>query len=179
MGEDPTASTVDGNALRAVFAGVPSAISVITIGSEHDRYGATIGSLISLSLAPPLLAFGVKCGSGLLSRLSIGARFGVNVLAADQELTARGFAASGRDRFEGTRWCHDSGTPRIDGSAAWLVSEVAARHIAGDHEIVVGLVRLAERAQRSALLFAEQDFYSFMPKPAGCWPVTANREQAL
>lgn len=179
MSGDAAAGTVDGSALRAIFAGVPSAISVITIGSEHERYGATIGSLISLSLDPPLLAFGVKCGSGLLSRLSIGARFGVNVLAADQEFTARGFAASGRDRFEGTLWCHDSGTPRIDGSAAWLVSEVAARHVAGDHEIVVGLVRLAERAQRSALLFAEQAFHSFVPKPADCWPATANPERAL
>lgn len=166
IAEDTASGSVDSSALRIVFAGVPSPVAVITTGSRPDRYGATIGSLISLSLDPPLLAFAAKRGSNLLAHLPIGACFGVNVLAADQERVAKDFAAGGRDRFERTLWCHDNGVPRIDGCAGWLVSEVAARHVAGDHEIIVGHVVVAELAHRPALLFAENGFHPFVAAPA-------------
>lgn len=157
-----TPNVVDGSALRTVFAGVPSAVAVVTVGGHSERYGATIGSLISLSLDPPLLGFAVRRGSGLLARLSFGARFGVSVLAAGQERTATNFAASEPDRFAQTVWCDDNGIARIDGSVAWLRAEVSARYVAGDHEIVVGLVTAAERESRAALLFAEHGFHTFV-----------------
>ncbi|RXT27242.1 hypothetical protein B5U98_00010 [Bosea sp. Tri-39] len=114
-----------------------------------------------------MLAFAAKRGSSLLAHLPIGACFGVNLLAADQERVARDFAAGGRDRFERTLWCHDNGVPRIVGSAAWLVSEVAARHLAGDHEFIGGHVVVAKREHRPPLLFAEHRFHAFVATSIG------------
>lgn len=156
-----TQAAIDKETFRSTFAAVPGPVSIITVGSRAERYGATVGSLFSLSLEPPLIGFALKRESGLLSHLSLGTRFGVSVLAAGQEEAARDFAESKRDRFQRTPWCEESGVPRIDDGLAWFVGEVVARHGAGDHEVVVGLVTIAERSMRQALLFAERRFHVF------------------
>lgn len=161
-----TPTAIDKETLRSTFAVVPGPVSIITVGNRTERYGATVGSLISLSLEPPLIGFAMKRGSGLLMRLSLGTRFGVSVLAAGQEEAAHDFAESERDRFERTPWCEESGVPRIDDALAWFAGDVVARHEAGDHEIVVGLVTIAERSLRQALLFAERRFHAFSSHPA-------------
>lgn len=155
---------VDGDTMRSVFAIVPSPVAVITVGSQNERYGATIGSLMSLSLDPPLIGFSMRRGSGLLQRLPTGARFGVSVLGGEQETTARDFAGNNLDRFARTRWCEEDDVPRIDEAAAWLVAEVSDRHVVGDHEIVVGFVTTAEAGKGRPLLFAERHFHAFAPQ---------------
>ena len=155
---------VDGDTMRSVFAIVPSPVAVITVGSQNERYGATVGSLVSLSLDPPLIGFSMKRRSGLLERLPTGTRFGVSILAGEQKATAEDFAANDRDRFSRTQWCEERGVPRIDEAAAWLVAEVSDRHVVGDHEIVVGFVTTAEAGMGRPLLFAERHFHAFAPQ---------------
>ncbi len=167
---DTTPAMIDKETLRSTFAAVPTPVSIVTVGNGEKRYGATVGTLISLSLEPPLIGFSLKKGSGLLARLDPGIHFGITVLSAGQEQAALDFAKNERDRFERTPWCEERGVPRIDNGLAWFAGHVVARHEAGDHEIVVGLVNLAERSSRQALLFAERCFHDFHLQPA-------NREQ--
>ena len=51
------AAVVTGDELRAVMRRVPAGIAVVTLEAGGQRVGVTVGSLVSLSLEPPLVAW--------------------------------------------------------------------------------------------------------------------------
>ena len=96
----------------------------------------------SVSLRPALVAFCVASSSSTWPRLRPAATFCVNILAEDQEVLSRAFAAHGSDRFEGVGWRPASaGAPILAGVRAWIDCTIQPEHEAGDHLIVVGEVR--------------------------------------
>jgi len=117
----------------------PAPVAVVT---GRDRAGAplglTVSSFTSISLDPPLALISVALASVTWRRIAATGRFGVNLLAADQEQLARRFAAP-VTRFEGVA-CEPSptGVPILVEAYAAAELAIFARHEAGDHEIVVG-----------------------------------------
>src|SRR5918998_5445303 len=85
---------VSGDELRSVMRSVPSGICVVTIELEGQRVGLTVGSLVSLSLDPPLVGFALGRQAQLHELLRGAGEFGVSMLRGDQEAVAQHFARS-------------------------------------------------------------------------------------
>ena len=111
---------------------------------EDVAVGLAIGSFFSVSLEPPLVGFCVAKyvdRRGPTSRPS--GRFGISVLAEDQTETSGRFASKVEDKFEGVTWEPSpvTGSPFIHGAVSHIDCELDAVHEAGDHFVVLGLVR--------------------------------------
>jgi flavin reductase (DIM6/NTAB) family NADH-FMN oxidoreductase RutF len=151
--------TVD---LRAVMRSFPSGICVVTIEQEGQRTGLTVGSLVSISLDPPLVGFALGRQAQLHELLLGAGEFGVSLLRGDQAAVAQHFARSvppialwtGIDLREDF-----DGPPLLVQALGWLRCRVAAEHPAGDHTFVVGEVVWAEVGSRDpALVYVRQGY---------------------
>jgi len=69
-------------------------------------------------------------------------RFGVNVLAAEQEHLAGLFASKvpEKEKLESARHTFVGGVPIIDGALAWAVCDLRDLIAGGDHTIAIGEV---------------------------------------
>lgn len=161
-------STAD--AFKAIFAHMPTAVAVITVGRAEGRYGATVGSLNALSLDPPLLMFAMKQGSGLLERLAANTTIGINLLTDSQEAIARRFAVPGIDRFEDTRWCEEHALPRIDDTLGWMTARVRDLLPLGDHVLLTAAILHGETAERLPLMYWKRAFHRLGPLESAADP---------
>ncbi len=132
---------VDNQWFRAVLGHVPTAVTVVTgLDADGQPVGFSCGSFFSVSLDPPLVGFCVALTSTSWPRF-VRNGFCVNVLADDQRLLSRKFAASGSDKFAGVAWQPGtSGRPQLTKALAWIDCTTADIHRAGDHMIVIGSV---------------------------------------
>jgi flavin reductase (DIM6/NTAB) family NADH-FMN oxidoreductase RutF len=150
--------TVTGDDLRDAMRRFPAGIAVVTVETEGGELGITVGSLVSLSLEPPLVGISIGRSSTLHSPLRETSRFVVNLLAADQAAIAQHFARSAPPI---ALW---SGIPKrapglIDGALAWLECRVVGEHPAGDHTIFVGEVLAVELGRPGpALVYLEGEY---------------------
>ncbi|HEY8725286.1 MAG TPA: flavin reductase family protein, partial [Gaiellaceae bacterium] len=48
-----------GDELREVMRRFPAPVAVVTTGVDGERFGLTVGSLVSLSLDPPLVGISI------------------------------------------------------------------------------------------------------------------------
>ena len=75
---------MSGEELRALMSGVPSSVAVITVDANGQRLGLTVGSLVALSLEPPLVAIAVSRQSAMHELLREAGGFAVSIIAAGQ-----------------------------------------------------------------------------------------------
>lgn len=162
------------DALKDLFAHIPTSVAVVTVGGRAGAYGLTVGTLNTLSLEPPLVMFAVNAASRLLPRLHTGAAIGINLLAADQTDIARQFAAAAIDRFDGIRWCEDYALPRIDDAMAWIPARVQQRVRLGDHTVITASVESGETSQSLPLLHWRRAFHAPSPIVAADNPAIPN-----
>ncbi len=135
-----------GDELRAVMRRFPSGVSVLTVDVDGDRIGMTIGSLVSLSLDPPLV--GVSIGRELAAHELIrhAGGYAVSILGARHEHLAERFAHrrppialwDGIGVREGRR------APLLEDAVGWLECGLVAEHATGDHTFFVGAVESAQ-----------------------------------
>lgn len=159
---------VDGVSFRRVLARFPTGVVVVTGVVDGEAVGMAVGSFMSLSLDPPLVAFGVDHRSSTWPRLRTAGVFCVNVLSEAQQALCRVFATSGADRFRGVDWVPThTGSPVIHGGLAWIDCELDTEHRAGDHDLVIGHVRdLGIRDDGPGpLLFYGREFGGFRTVP--------------
>src|SRR6266550_6551975 len=81
-----------GDELRSVMRLFPAGVCVVGADAHGDRIAATIGSLISLSLEPPLVGISVGKDLALHELLRTAGAFGVSILRGDQAQVASQFA---------------------------------------------------------------------------------------
>src|SRR6266542_870540 len=81
-----------GDALTALMRGFPAGVAVVTVDLEGERLGLTIGSLVSLSLEPPLVGVSIAREAAMHELLHRAGGFAVSLLAAGQEDVAQHFA---------------------------------------------------------------------------------------
>src|ERR671936_1180381 len=81
-----------GDDLRALMRRFPAGVAVATVDVEGERAGLTVGSLVSLSLEPPLVGISVSRQAALHELLRRAGAFAVSLLAAGQEPLAQLFA---------------------------------------------------------------------------------------
>jgi flavin reductase (DIM6/NTAB) family NADH-FMN oxidoreductase RutF len=124
--------------LRRVFGAFPSGVTAIAAIVDGRPAGLAASSFASVSLDPPLVSVCVAHSSTTWPVLRQAERFGVSVLAHDQEYAGRRLSARGVDRFATLDWrVTDDGAVLLGGAAAWLDCSVEQEVRAGDHDIVV------------------------------------------
>ena len=142
----------------------PSGICVVTIELEGQRVGLTVGSLVSLSLEPPLVGFALGRQAQLHELLRGAGEFGISLLRGEQEAVAQHFARSvppialwaDIDLREDAE-----GPPLLSGALGWLRCRVEAEHPAGDHTFFVGEVVWTEIGRPGpALVYVRHDYSS-------------------
>ena len=134
---------VSGAALREAMSRFPTGVSVVTArDAAGEVYGTTANALTSVSLDPPLLLVCLAHTSRTLEVLLESGAFGVNLLAADGEAVARGFARpSAVEAWDGVD--HDAGpcgSPLFSAAHAAIECEIHEVYTAGTHAIVLGRV---------------------------------------
>lgn len=151
-------SQVDTSAFLEALASVCAPVSVITCYQMAGPHGTTVTAFSSLSLEPPLVLVSLDRRSDLLAMMKQSRRFGVNVLAHDQQRLAVAFSRKGRNKFHGIEWSLEDGLPRLKGAGCWLACECQRFVCAGDHVLAIGLVGHAETIPTRPLLYRNRAF---------------------
>lgn len=137
------ADAPDALTFRNVMGRYPTGVSLIAgMGEQGEPLGMVVGTLTSVSLDPPLVAFMPSKTSSSWAKMQHLGRVCINVLAADQEGLCRTFASkSVEDKWAGVGWYPaPSGAPVVEGSVAWIDCEIEEVLERGDHYIVLARV---------------------------------------
>jgi flavin reductase (DIM6/NTAB) family NADH-FMN oxidoreductase RutF len=123
----------------------PAGVSVVTVDLDGERLGLTLGTLVSLSLDPPLVGFAIRKDAAIHELLRRAGEFGVSLLAAGQEAVAQHFARGVPPigLWQGVDVLDEPGPPLLAGAVGWLRGRVLAEHPAGSHTFFVGEVERA------------------------------------
>jgi flavin reductase (DIM6/NTAB) family NADH-FMN oxidoreductase RutF len=143
---------------RDLMAAVCAPVTVVTTADGDGPHGSTVSAFASLSLSPPLVTVALDRRSVLLARILATGRLGVNVLGADDDEIALGFARTGADRFADVPWTLAQGLPRLDCAAGWAVCELEQVVPGGDHLLLIGLVVHAETRPAAPLVYGHRIF---------------------
>jgi flavin reductase (DIM6/NTAB) family NADH-FMN oxidoreductase RutF/DNA-binding IclR family transcriptional regulator len=160
------AETIDSKWYRQVLGQYPTGVCLIAATqTDGTPIGMIVGSFTSVSLDPPLVAFFPDRGSGSWAKLSECRHFCVNILSAEQEEACRKLASRAPDKFAAIGYdLSPLGSPIIRGVVAWIDCELHRIERAGDHFIVLGLVRGLEIAAGGLpLLFFQGGYGKFAP----------------
>ncbi len=142
----------------------PAGLAVLTVDVEGERVGLTVGSLVSLSLEPPLVGVAVSRQAAMHELLRGANAFGFSLLAADQAVAAQHFARGVPPiaMWHGIGWRPgETGAPLIDDALGWLECRLDAEHATGDHTFFVGeVVALTRGRVAPPLVYADQRYQS-------------------
>jgi flavin reductase (DIM6/NTAB) family NADH-FMN oxidoreductase RutF len=137
--------------LRTVMGKFATGVTVVSTIHRDTIHGMTANAFLSVSLRPPLVLVSLgRCRmSEMLPRTG---RYGVSVLASDQEDLAAHFAGQRvAEREPGFVWRND--LPLLDGALAHVSCRVVDVHPAGDHVLWIGEVEHLEHQEGEPLLF--------------------------
>ena len=81
-----------GDDLHDLMTRFPHGVVVVTVSANDQRLGLTVGSLVSLSLDPPLVGFAVSRSAAMHELLREAGGCAISVLAAGQDWLAQHFA---------------------------------------------------------------------------------------
>ena len=151
---------VDPADFRRALGQFAAGVTVVTTRDGKGRpLGLTVTAFSSVSLEPPLVLICVDHRSETHAGFRQDGRFGVSILAEEQEALSRRFAGGGPAKFEGLELEKGaSGVPLIPGALAHLECRVMATHAAGDHTIYVGEVLSAQARPGRPLLYHDRDY---------------------
>ena len=154
-------------AFRDTLGRFASGVVVVTGLDAAGPAGLTCQSFFAVSLDPPLIAVSPSLKSASWRRISATGAFAVSVLAAHQRELCLTFGQGGReDKFASAGWePAPSGAPWIAEAVAWLDCAITAVHPAGDHWLVLGLVRDLAVGDGDPLLFHRGGFGTFAGFP--------------
>ncbi|GAA1019446.1 flavin oxidoreductase [Acrocarpospora pleiomorpha] len=159
---------VSGELFRSVFRHHPAGVTVVTFESPGGPVGFTATSVVSVSLAPPLLSFAIAHTSSSLEALSQADTALVHWLEVGHSHLATRFARSAGERFSDPEsWTPlPSGEPLLRGVGTWARCRLAERFQAGDHTIVIGLVVEAQAngaADNAPLVYVDGRYHEISP----------------
>jgi flavin reductase (DIM6/NTAB) family NADH-FMN oxidoreductase RutF len=153
--------------IRATLGRFCTGVTVVTTADSQGAavHAMTANAFTSVSLDPALVLVSIDHRARMHQLLPATGRYGVSVLAADQERIALHFA--GRplaDHGELFEWT--AGVPFVRGAIAHVGCSLDACHPAGDHTLYLGRVgHLASRVG-NPLLFHLGAFGQIAPEEA-------------
>jgi flavin reductase (DIM6/NTAB) family NADH-FMN oxidoreductase RutF len=111
---------------------------VITADAGHGPAALTATSVISVSLAPPLLVFSLSAMSSSTATLRAAKTAVVHLLTVDELELAKLCATSGVDRFaDCSTWSRlPTGEPFFHSAPVWIRGKVVGEMVAGDSAVI-------------------------------------------
>ncbi|WP_420112524.1 flavin reductase family protein [Pseudactinotalea sp.] len=131
--------------LRRTMSRLVSGVSVVTARAGRHDVAATVSSLVSASLEPPVVLFTVHRDSRLREAVEVGERWAASILGGEGGAAARWLSDPGRPLLdqlvrvphrEGER----SGAAILEVATAWLEARTQWVVEAGTHDVVAGEV---------------------------------------
>jgi flavin reductase (DIM6/NTAB) family NADH-FMN oxidoreductase RutF len=151
---------------RKALGSFATGVTVITVDYEGEVHGMTANAFTSVSLDPQLVLVCVDLRTRTHTHLHAKKRFGVNVLAANQQRISEYYASPSRDhdkaesladaRFDRTQ----HGTPVLHGALAYLECRLHTTQDAGDHTIFIAEVEDVVVRQGEPLLYFRGQYRS-------------------
>jgi flavin reductase (DIM6/NTAB) family NADH-FMN oxidoreductase RutF len=136
---------LDAARFRQTMGQLATGVTVITARTAEGGLGMTASSVSSLSLEPPLLLVCVGHEAAIHDVLLHAERFGVSVLAEDQEPLARRFADRARQHLSPAELeLSPGGVPILAGALARVECRLHRHVTAGDHSIVIGALEWSD-----------------------------------
>lgn len=153
-----------GDELREVMRRFPAPVAVVTTElDDGERFGLTVGSLVSLSLVPQLVGISIGKDSSSHEPIRRAGGWAASLLAGTQRDVAQHFARSGIppvalwigvDVRDGARG------PLVESALGWLECRTVAEHEAGDHTVFIGEVESIELGRAGeGLVYRGGDFH--------------------
>jgi flavin reductase (DIM6/NTAB) family NADH-FMN oxidoreductase RutF len=146
------ARAIDTRQFRNALGRFASGVTVRTAQDQDQMHGMTANAFVSVSLDPPLVLVSLDNRSNMHRILPSVRRFGISVLAEDQEPLSNHFAGRKVPGLH-VRLVHRNGLPLIGGAVAYFVAEVLDIHPAGDHTLYISRVEHFEAGEGHPLLF--------------------------
>jgi len=154
---------VEPDELRTLLGRIPTGVSVVTVDAGGQQLGLTIGSLVSLSLEPPLVGFAVSRDAAMHELLREAGGCAISLLAAGQDWLAQHFARGvppiamwhGIATEPGA-----SGAPLLVGALGWLECSLRDDVEYGTHTFFVCDVGRAELGQDAPALLRVRGAYA-------------------
>ncbi|MGW5641019.1 flavin reductase family protein [Streptomyces sp. NPDC003832] len=130
----------DADRFRQVLSSVPNGVAVVTAIDDGEPVGITMASLIMVSTEPLQVGFLPGVSSKTFTRIRQSGAFCVNVLTEGQENISNTFARPGNDKFAGLQWrpAPSTGSPLLEGVAAWIDCRITTVYEPGNHFIAIG-----------------------------------------
>lgn len=136
--------SIDASRFRQVIGHFATGVTVITTAQDGWLHGMTANSITSLSLEPLLLLICVDKKAHAHDQLAKAGKFGVNILAEEQEDISRLFAATAEPELNSLRGAEyhfgPHGAPLLERSLAHLECAIVDSFAGGDHTIFTAAV---------------------------------------
>src|SRR5215831_8783076 len=117
------ASSLDSRQFRSALGRFASGVTVVTACYQDQTHGMTANAFVSVSLNPPLVLVSLDNRSYMHRILPSAGRYGVSVLAEDQERLSNHFAGRTIDGIH-LRFLQRLGIPLLEGAVAYYVVRV-------------------------------------------------------
>ena len=158
-----TASTIDTMEFRKALGSFVTGVTVVATTQEDGTpRGFTANSFSSVSLTPPLISVCIGKVASSYPIFSGASHFSVSVLAEDQKDVSGVFASKSPDKFGQVAWHTGvTGSPIMDGAAAWFDCETYQVIEAGDHIILLGKVVKFSTSSASPLGYCRGGYLTF------------------
>jgi 4-nitrophenol 2-monooxygenase / 4-nitrocatechol 4-monooxygenase, reductase component len=154
-------SLVHADDFRHAIGHFPTGVCVVTTAVDGQGFGATVSSLASLSLEPPMLLVCLKHTSKTLRAVKRRGAFVVNLLAEDQAAVASHFAAT--DGAKITVDPRDDDLPRIEEALATIECDVESMVRGGSHIVITAVVQHVTTFAGHPLAYYRGRFGGFVP----------------
>jgi flavin reductase (DIM6/NTAB) family NADH-FMN oxidoreductase RutF len=152
-----------GDELREVMRRFPAPVAVVTAVVDGERFGLTVGSLVSLSLEPPLVGISIGKDSSSHEPIRRAGGWAASLLGAGQTRVAQHFARSGIPPlalWKGVDVRDSARGPLVADAIGWLECRTVSEHEAGDHTIFIGEVESIELgAAGQGLVYRGSEFH--------------------
>ncbi len=148
--------------LKNTFARFATGVTVVSClppGDNARPQAMTVNSFTSVSLDPPLVLWCIDKHSRIFKEFDTSSNYAVSILGADDQKWSEHFATPGQHGFDDIDYdTLTTGAPLLKGRIAGLDCEIASRHDAGDHVILVGRVVKVDYQDEKPLLYVGRQY---------------------
>lgn len=146
----------DARLFRRCLGMFGTGVAIITTRHGGQNAGATVNSVASVSLDPPLVLWSIARTSRSFDIFEKAEGFIINILSKDQMELSRHFASSVTDKFAGQATTPGlDRIPTIDGALAHIECRAEASHEGGDHVIKIGRAMNVRMFEGDPLMFVQ------------------------
>jgi flavin reductase (DIM6/NTAB) family NADH-FMN oxidoreductase RutF len=151
----------DQRRFRDALGTFATGVTIVSTRSGEQVHGMTANGFMSVSLDPALVVVSVATKARMHDLLLQAGRYGVSVLARDQEQVSRHFAGRPQQGTE-IELREIEGVPLVDRALTHVVAGLVDAHRAGDHTLFIGEVLHFEHRPGEPLIFHSGAYRNLM-----------------